>query len=536
MPDARSPRENSELETKTFSVAVLLDAVKKGKVRIARFQRGFIWNDEDRRLLFDSVRAGYPVGTLLLARGAAPADRIALGGYIAAVPSATDALWVVDGQQRLTTLAMALLGDHAGAYRPIFFDLESDNFVLGPRKRSAPPRWIPTQVLSSSATLNRWLREANLPDELSDRADKIAGRIRDYIVPAYLVPFDGQDDRLLRGIFARVNRGGRALKSHEVFEALHASSAGGKPIERAGKDLLSLGFGPVAPSAIEVAAVAVVTGKTGRSLVEVVDEERTDVEEVFNRVVVSLSSAIAFLAGECGVPHVELLPFEGALSTLARFFSLHPHPHARNLELMARWFWRGTVTGDHRRDNRIDGKRWQAINKDENASVQRLLKLLPPVTETHLGGSLQPYRSNNARSRIELLAMCDLGPRVLGGEERGTLVPIAAILTDSPANLPSTLTETRAEPERSSANYLIHPKISVQEMIDNAPTAEVLASHSIEPRAWEALKGGDLSEFVEQRKSSLARHLGHFLRECTGADAADRDRLPLDSYFVEESA
>ena len=183
MGAANSWLGSTELETKTFSVATLLEAIRKGRVRIPRFQRGFRWNDEDRRLLLDSLQAGYPVGTLLLARGEAPADRVVLGGYAVDVPAVPDALWVVDGQQRLMTLAMALLEEHSGAYRPIFFDLEQSRFVVGTRRRAPLPHWLPAHVLSSSSVLNRWLREAAMPDTLSDRADDIARRIREYTLP-----------------------------------------------------------------------------------------------------------------------------------------------------------------------------------------------------------------------------------------------------------------------------------------------------------------------------------------------------------------
>ena len=215
MPGALPSSNPAELETKTFSVTSLLDGIRKGRLRIPRFQRGFRWGDEDRRQLLDSLQRGYPAGTLLLARGAAPADRVALGSTTFQVPATIDALWVVDGQQRLSTLAMSLLEEHLGTYRPIFFDLEENQFVLGVRRRAPPPHWVPTHVLASSSSLIRWLRDAGVPDGLSDRADDIAQRIREYILPAYVVPYDGHDDSVLKQIFERTNR--RSLPRMLVF-------------------------------------------------------------------------------------------------------------------------------------------------------------------------------------------------------------------------------------------------------------------------------------------------------------------------------
>lgn len=155
MTNIALPSRPTSTETRTYSVAKLLDLMRSGRVRIPQFQRGLRWKDEDRRLLLDSLQAGHPVGTLLLAQGDAPAQRVTLGGYAIDVPATRDAFWVVDGQQRLSALAMAFLEERGSTGRPIYFDLETNKFVLGYRRRTAPAHWIPTRVLASSANLNR---------------------------------------------------------------------------------------------------------------------------------------------------------------------------------------------------------------------------------------------------------------------------------------------------------------------------------------------------------------------------------------------
>ncbi len=525
--------EPNAFETKTYSISQLLDAVRRGRVRLPLFQRGFIWTDEDRRLLFDSLQRGYPIGTLLLGQGKAPRMTLTLGDYRVEVPEASDALWVIDGQQRLSTLVMSLLGEHTGARRAIYFDLEQNRFVIGPRRRAAPPHWVKTHLLMNITALNRWLRETNLPDALSDRADLISGRLREYMVPAYLVPYQGEDDQVPREVFARVNRRGRALKSHEVFEALHTNAEGIKPLQQVDRTLSSLGFGSLNASVIERSAVAIAGGTPGRKLEDLV--ARDAVASLFERVTASLSAAIEFLAEEAGVPHVVLLPYDGALPTLARFFAQHPRPHVRNVELLGRWFWRGILTGDHRTDNGIDRRKWSAIDGDEHASVQRLLKLLPVVPADSLEGTLQPFRRGTARSNVELLALCALEPRVLVGDERGLEVPIASLLTRDDKCLPSPLDESRAPSERTLADHIMHPVLEPQELYANPPDSTLLATHAIPTLAWEAFLRRDVSACVEGRKATLERHLHAFLRDRTGHGATDRDRPPLDAYF-EESA
>lgn len=530
----------TELETKTFSVTALLDAIRKGKVRIPHFQRGYRWDDEDRRLLFDSLQAGYPIGTLLLARGAAPEGHVLLGGFSSDVPQTQDALWVVDGQQRLATLAMALLEDHSGTYRPIYFDLKENAFVIGARRRAAPPHWVPTHVLASSAALNKWLRESAVPDEFSDRADDIASRLREYIVPAYLVPYDGQNDQLLREIFARVNRRGRALEQHEVFQALHSSVMGGKgPIDQVRAELVQLGFGELDGSKIEKTAIAVAGGDPGRTLQEQV--KQGEVPELFGRVSRSLALAVEFLADDVGVPHITWLPYAGVLPALARFLSLHPSPHPRNRELLVRWFWRGTLTGEHRTDNRLDRPKWKAITDDEHGSVQRLLQLLSPVTESNLPMELQSFGGRrSARHHMELISLAALEPKVLWGEDDdiGKDVPLASLI-ERRVNIEFELRKVSGE-NRTIASILLHPPVpqGISPLtIMNLPEP-LLASHALHRDELAGVHNGEMTEALvgSRRHSRLLIHLRRFLKEAAGLDSGDHDRQPLDAYFSDEGA
>jgi hypothetical protein len=541
MREATSMLGTTELETKTFSIAMLLDAIRRGAVRIPGFHRSFRWTDEDRRLLLDSVQLGVPIGALVLARGQAPADHVVLGGYTVDVPAVPDALWVVDGQHRLTTLATTLLESNSGAYSPVFFDLVENRFVIGRRRHEPLHTWVPAHVLSSFSSLVHWLRQSMLPDVLADRAEAIALRIREYPVPAYIVPYDAEDDSLLKHIFLRINRRGRALESHEMFQALHTSMSGEKgPIDRVRDDLAQLGFGALEPRIIERTAIAVLGGDPGRALQDQEDLQHRGVLTLFNRVSSSLGLTIEFLANDAGVPHGDLLPWTGALPTLARFFSVHPRPHVRNRELLSRWFWRGVLSGNHKTDNRADRLRWQAITSgdgaDEHVAVQSLLRLLPRVDEKDLPSGLQAYRRGVARVDVELLAMYALGPRWLVGDDKGLDVFISSLIEDEKVTFPWQIVEPEDDAERTSALFLLHPNVSIAALRAEPPDAALLATHGIDPQAFHALLRGAVKLFTARRTAVLVSHLRAFLRERAALAPVDRDRPPLDAYFTEEGA
>lgn len=541
MVEATSKSGTAELQTRIFTIAMLLEEIRRGAVRIPRFHRAFRWTDEDRRLLLDSVQMGVPIGALLLARGQAPADRVVLGGYTVDAPAVPDALWVIDGQQRLTTLAMTLLEANSGAYSPVFFDLEANRFVIGERRREPLPTWVPAHLLSSFSALLRWLHESALSDTLWDRAEAIALRIRDSAVPVYIVPYHGQDDGFLETVLLRINRSGRAPEGHETLRPVRDGDSGEKrPIDRVRDDLAQLGFGMFDLPIIERTAIAVLGGDPGRSLEEQVDWAQQDGPALFNRVSSSLACTIEFLANDVGVPHGALLPDTGALFTLARFFSIHRNPHERNRELLARWFWRATMSGALTLDDRADRQRWLAISSgdgaDEHAAVQSLLKLLPRVDEGDLPTYLQAHGRDAARSDIELLAMYALGPRWLAGEDKGLQVFISSLIEDKRLPFLWQIVEPESEVEKTSALFLLHPSVAIETLRAAPPDAALLATHAIAPQAFQALLSGDVKQFIARRTFALVSHLRAFLRERAALAPADRDRPPLDAYFNEESA
>lgn len=89
----------------------------EGKLRIPPFQRPFRWESTDVVNLFDSILRGYPVGNLLMWERPAVAAQVTLGPLVLDAPAVADALWVVDGQQRVASLVGALAAPPTRATR-----------------------------------------------------------------------------------------------------------------------------------------------------------------------------------------------------------------------------------------------------------------------------------------------------------------------------------------------------------------------------------------------------------------------------------
>src|ERR1700755_614600 len=95
------------MSTQRYSVTphpieTLLTWVKSGEIAIPEIQRPFVWDATKVRNLLDSLYQGFPVGYLILWRN--PTIKLKDG------TSSAGKRILIDGQQRVTALMAALLG------------------------------------------------------------------------------------------------------------------------------------------------------------------------------------------------------------------------------------------------------------------------------------------------------------------------------------------------------------------------------------------------------------------------------------------
>ncbi len=83
-------------------IASVLSKVKEGEIAIPEIQRPFVWNATDVRDLLDSLYKGYPVGYLIAWHN--PDVKLKDGS------TASGKMILIDGQQRITALTTAVLG------------------------------------------------------------------------------------------------------------------------------------------------------------------------------------------------------------------------------------------------------------------------------------------------------------------------------------------------------------------------------------------------------------------------------------------
>lgn len=538
----------------TFSLEDLVGAVLEGRVRIPEFQRAFRWQWEDVRRLLDSIVRGYPIGSLLLWERPADAIRLTLGALEIDAPEVRDALWVVDGQQRLTSLACALhdAGNKDGRFATSY-DLASKTFK---RAQEDQPHSLPLPIVFDLQRLIKWFSEHPESAVYFDEATRAAKAIRQYSIPAYIVK--QQNEAVLRDIFDRMNNYGKRLTRAEVFSALHAGEHGKAP-PRTLPDIIEhidakFGFGRLDDDTVLRAVLARRGPDVTRDIRAEFGSERASrefadetVDDAYRGGEEALSSAVAFLQEDAGVPHFGFLTYRYLLVVLTRFFAHHPMPSARNRALLRRWYWRAAMVGPEVFSGWTQAMRALASNivtTDESESIQQLLRAVNP--HKLKWPDVQKFRSNSAASHMFLCALWSLGPySVLNGEPYGQALLsqalegrrtatdiVYAILRRDPeggrvraANRCILLGDDSPEDARNRfTNEPIDPK-------DKCDWEQILRSHCLDSVCSSHLRNAQNAAFLEHRTRLVQSATNAFLArmtECQLEDTPPLDELDLD--------
>lgn len=506
-------------EATTYTIQDLVLDVRRGRIRIPHFQRSFQWERDDVLAHFDSVYRGFPIGNLLLWKHAARAERVEIGPIVVDAPELTEALWVVDGQQRLTALAGALLrqADSRDDRFDVYFDLTSEEFLV-PGRRRVERHWLPVRSALDAQTLMEWL--STHPDdwerpEQGRAAVRLAKTLVEYGVPAYVV--EAEDEDTLHVIFERMNRTGKALKLAAVYNAVLAQQ-GDPPgrLDELARDVAAVGFGAIEDSTL-LQTVLAVEGLDVAQPSEALKDGGASTG-LIRRAGPALRRAMTFLREDAEIPHIDLMPAAFPLLPLARFFALHPDPRARSRELLGRWLWRAFAEYLRHGDDPSRVQRTiDAIDEHEEESVQRLLGATR--REPWHIGELPAYNWRSGMTKLVLAALAALGPRDL---TTGALIDLPAVI--SRLGSQSTQRIDPARPGDSLGNRILHPPSEAGTQTGYAillaeASDTVRHSHCVGSRANEG------AEIAEVRERELATHVDRFLASRIAVVHSDRPSL-----------
>ncbi|MQA24943.1 MAG: DUF262 domain-containing protein [Micromonosporaceae bacterium] len=508
----------------------LVADVRAGRVRIPPLQRPFRWDAADVIALFDSLLHGYPIGNLLFWRKSAPAELLRIGPIEVDAPEMDNADWVVDGQQRITSLVGALTApdDINDPRFRIYFDLKQSAFrSLGIRKQ--PPRhWLPVNRLTDTRALLTWYRENTewLTDTQITHADTVAKALREYQIPTNIVVGAAEDQ--LRLIFDRLNNAGKPLRKDEVFSALHSAVGDQEPatLEAATRATADMGFGRMDRRLGLRSVLAYRGGDVYRDFHDEFDSQE-DLVATFQGVDHALAHAVDFLQETAQIPHFRLLPYSHVVPVLVRWIRLYGKPSGRVAVLLRRWVWRGAAIGIRAGGTSVRVVR-QAVaaveGGDPYTSAQRLLSQFDNAPPT--GADLAAVQMKHANAQVNLLGLLAAGPRGVDGQ------PIVASNLVEERSMTCEIVRSNHPLANTFANRMVRD--STEEVVANwqegggwlqFASPDVAETHLVDEVCRAHLREGDVTGFLKRRRDLVATQIER--HTAAMAEWGARDGVPI---------
>ena len=211
-----------------MKISTILDHIDSGHMALPEFQRGYVWNRDQVRGLFDSLYRRHPVGGLLVwATDSNTATHRGDGVLAAGVVKL-----LLDGQQRMTSLYGVVRGKppkffdgNAQAFTKLQFHLDTENFEFyQPLKMKDDPLWIDVTQLMQKGNdgLGEFVTRLSAQPDLVAKVGEYVGRLSRLLgitdIDLHIEEVTGADKSLdvVVHIFNRVNSGGTKLSKGDL--------------------------------------------------------------------------------------------------------------------------------------------------------------------------------------------------------------------------------------------------------------------------------------------------------------------------------
>src|SRR6266481_7111016 len=211
-----------------MKISTVLDHIDSGHMALPEFQRGYVWNRDQVRALFDSLYRRHPIGGLLVwATESHSASHRGEGPVAAGIVKL-----LLDVQQRITSLYGVVRGrppqffdGNAQTFTGLRFHLEAENFAFYQiLKMQDDPLWIDVTELMKKGTagLGEFVARLGSSPEHQPKIGDYVGRLSRLLgitdIDLHVEEVTGSDKTLdvVVDIFNQVNSGGTKLSKGDL--------------------------------------------------------------------------------------------------------------------------------------------------------------------------------------------------------------------------------------------------------------------------------------------------------------------------------
>lgn len=536
-----------------MKISTILDHIDSGHMALPEFQRGYVWNRDQVRGLFDSLYRRHPVGGLLVwATESKSATHRGNGPVTAGVVKL-----LLDGQQRMTSLYGVVRGrppkffdGNPRAFTDLRFHLEEEQFAFyQPIKMKDDPLWIDVTELmrQGSAGLGGFITRLSADPELAPKVGDYAGRLSQLLgiteIDLHVEEITGEDKNLevVVDIFNRVNSGGTKLSKGDL--ALARICADWPEGRERMKQELERWSGADYHFNLDWLLRSVNTVLTGEAKFQYLhDKSAQEVQAALERAVKYIDTALNLIGGRLGLDHDRVLFGRFAIPVLVRFLDrLNGKLNEVTRDKLLFWFVQAGMWG------RFSGSTESKIDQDLAAlegTDGGLDRLLEQLRLWHGGMRVEPAHFTGWSLGARFYPVLYMITRMGEARDWGTGLPLKANMLGKMSKLEVHHIFPKAQlykcnykrPEVNAlANYCFLTKDTNLGISDRLPQEyfpEIEAAHPgalasqwipMEPALW---KIENYRDFLDARKELLAEEVNRVLESLLHGDTRWLEACP----------
>lgn len=528
-----------------MKISTILDHIDSRHMALPEFQRGYVWNGEQVRGLFDSLYKRHPVGGLLVwatdAKTAAHRGDGSLGAGVVKL--------LLDGQQRMTSLYGVVRGKppeffdgNAKAFTGLRFHLESISFEFyQPIKMKGDPLWVDvTQLMQSGmAGMGAFLTSLNSHTHLTPKIGEYATRLSRLLaileIELHIEEVSGADMSLdvVVDIFNKVNSGGTKLSKGDLALAkICAEWPEGRDVMKTKlKEWATHGYHFNLDWLLR-SVNTVLTGEAKFS--HLYDRSADEIQESLKRANKHLDTCLNLIAGRLGLDHDQVLFGRFSLPVMVRYFDQKKVQLGEvERDKLLFWYVQAGMWGRYSSstESKIDAD--LAAIEGTDGSIDKLLELLRLA---HGGLRVEPGHFTGWSLGARFYPVLYWLTRMGGAKDWGSGLPLKANLLGKMSKLEVHHIYPKAQlykrnfkrPEVNAlANFCFLTKDTNLNILDKLPEIYfpkieekhpgALATQWIptDPNLW---KIENYREFLEARKNLLAAEANRQLAELLHGD------------------
>ena len=427
-----------------MKISTILDHIDSGHVALPEFQRGYVWNRDQVRGLFDSLYRRHPVGGLLVWVTASEGADHRGDGQLA--PGVVKLL--LDGQQRMTSLYGVVRGrapkffdGNEKTFTGLYFHMEEESFSFyQPMKMADDALWIDVSevMAKGSAGMGEYITRLSAHPTHSQRVGDYVSRLSHLLsiidIELHIDEVTGGDKSLdvVVDIFNRVNSGGTKLSKGDL--ALAKICAEWPEARGEMKSRIKTWHDAGYDFDLDWLLRSVNTVVTGEArFIYLHDRGTQEIKDGLSRATKNINKALNMISGRLGLDHDRVLFGRYAIPVMARYLDQRNEPlNEFERDKLLFWYLQSGMWG------RFSGSTESFIDQDLSAIEQipgGLDRLLEQLRVWHGSLDVEPAHFDSWSLGARFYPVLYMLTRMGESKDWGTGLPLKAGLLGQMNNL-----------------------------------------------------------------------------------------------------